>query len=262
MKNEIDLSLVVCVADDLRIRNMLETIDINCEVIVVLNGATEKVRNIVQDFKKKSSLNVNVIELPERNLSKARNYGMERAKYEKVVFYDSDCLIVKGALLEFYHMLEQYLLVDGKVFFKQDTHSSKVISYTREMGIPGYALCPAIGINKKLKPMVCNYFFDNDIQWIEDSELNIRARKADIKVGEIKSTTCIHDNLTFKQDLKSAYRYGYGVKKAADKKLHKKRPTANWNLIIPIFKKNCISGIYYIFWNVVYCLGYFIHKPI
>ena len=90
MKNEIDLSLVVCVADDLRIRNMLETIDINCEVIVVLNGATEKVRNIVQDFKKKSSLNVNVIELPERNLSKARNYGIERAKYEKVVFYDSD----------------------------------------------------------------------------------------------------------------------------------------------------------------------------
>lgn len=262
MKKQIDLSLVVCVADDLRIIKMLETIDVNCEVVVVLNGTTKQLKKMLQDFKETSLLKINVIELPERNLSKARNYGIEKAMYDKVVFYDSDCLIVKGALMKFYYMLDKYLLVDGKVFFKQDTRASKIISYTREMGIPGYALCPAIGINKKIKPMVCNYFFDNDIQWIEDSELNIRARKANIQVGEIKSVTCIHDNLSFKQDLKSAYRYGYGVKKAADKNLHKKRPTANWNLIIPIFKKNCISGIYYVFWNVIYCLGYFLHKPI
>lgn len=262
MKKELDLSLVICVADDIRIKDTLDTVDVHCEVVVVLNGATKEVFELVSSYKNTEAFELKIIELPERNLSKSRNYGIEQAKHNKVVFYDSDCTIIPGALMEFYRLLENYLLVDGKVFFKQDSFSSKTISYTREMGIPGYALCPAIGVNKNIKPLIGNYFFDNDIQWIEDSELNIRARKEKINVGQIEQITCIHDNLSFKQDLKSAYRYGYGVKKAARKGLHKKRPTANWNLIIPIMKKNLISGFYYIIWNIVYCIGYFLEKPV
>ncbi len=262
MKKKFEMSVVICVADDERIMKTLETVDVFCQVIVVLNGATQNVKRIVSSYEKTTLFELKVIELPEQNLSKSRNYGMENASYSKVVFYDSDCTIVPGALEKFYKLLDNYMLVDGKVLYKKDTFSSNIISYTREMGIPGYALCPAIGVNKEIKPLVGNYFFDNDIKWIEDSELNIRARKANIEVGIIDSITCIHDNLTFKQDLKSAYRYGYGVRIAASKNLHKKRPTANWNLIIPIFKKNKASGLYYIIWNIVYCVGYFRNKPI
>lgn len=262
MKKNLELTLVVCVADDLRIEKLLKSVDVFCEVIVVLNGATPEVLNIVESFKNSKEFELKTIFIPERNLSKSRNYGIENAKYDKVIFYDSDCIIIPGALEKFFEMLNNYLLVDGKVFFKKDTFSSKIISYSREMGIPGYALCPAIGVNKKIKKCIGNYFFDNDIQWIEDSELNIRATKAKIKVGSIQETTCIHDNLTFKQDLKSAYRYGFGVKKAARKNLHKKRPTANWNLILPIMKKNIISGLYYIVWNIIYCIGYYVEKSI
>ena len=262
MNKGLELTLVICVADDIRIKNVLETVDEYCEVIVVLNGATEKVTEIVNSFYESDKFELKVITIPERNLSKSRNYGIENAKYNKVVFYDSDCIIIPGSLRKFSELLEEYLLVDGKVFFKRDTFSSKIISFTREMGIPGYALCPAIGINKKIKSKIGNYFFDNDIQWIEDSELNIRATKSKIKVGLIEEVTCVHDNLTFKQDLKSAYRYGYGVKKAAKKNLHKKRPTANWNLIIPIMKKNVISGFYYFLWNIIYCIGYYVEEPI
>lgn len=262
MKKNLELTLVVCVADDVRIENMLKSVDEFCEVIVVLNGATPEVLNIIESFKNTKKFELKTIMISERNLSKSRNYGIENAKYDKVVFYDSDCTAIPGALEKFSQMLDEYLLVDGKVFFKKDTFSSNVISYSREIGIPGYALCPAIGINKKIKPQIGNYFFDNDIQWIEDSELNIRATKSKIKVGSIQEITCVHDNLTFKQDLKSAYRYGFGVKKAARKNLHKKRPTANWNLIHPIMKKNIISGVYYIVWNIIYCIGYYVEKPI
>lgn len=262
MNEKLELTLVVCVANDLRIENMLKSVDEFCEVIVVLNGATIEVKNIVESYKNSKKFELKTITIPERNLSKSRNFGIENAKYEKVVFYDSDCIIIPGALKKFFTMLDDYLLVDGKVFFKKDTFSSKTISYSREMGIPGYALCPAIGINKKIKSYIGNYFFDNDIQWIEDSELNIRATKAQIKIGFIYETTCIHDNLTFKQDLISAYRYGFGVKKAARKNLHKKSPTANWNLILPIMKKNIVSGLYYIVWNIIYCIGYYAEKPI
>ncbi|MFA7689099.1 MAG: hypothetical protein WCX96_03320, partial [Bacilli bacterium] len=153
--------------------------------------------------------------------------------------------------------LEKYMLVDGTVKFENNTFQSKIVSIIRSMGIPGYALCPSIGINKKIKSKINNYFFDKDIKWIEDAELNQRAKQASIEIGVIKELTCIHDKLTFKQDLKSAYRYGTGVKIASKKGLLAKRPDANWNLIIPSFKKNFMAGIYCIIWNVIYCLGYY-----
>lgn len=251
-----NISVIICVADDKRIRNMLESIKDKCEVVVVLNGATTEVREIVYQYKKSDIFDLKIIEIKEKNLSKARNVGTLNAKYDKVVFYDSDCIMFRDALSRYEKILDKYLLVDGAVFFRKDTFSSNIISILRMMGIPGYALCPSIGIHKDIIKKI-GYYFDEDIKWIEDSELNIRAKKNNIKVGKIDYVTCIHDNLTFKQDLKSAYRYGQGVKTAARKNLHKKRPTANWNLIIPCFKQNILSGLYCIIWNVVYCVGYY-----
>ena len=114
-------------------------------------------------------------------------------------------------------------------------------------------------VNKFLKKYdKIGYFFDEDIKWIEDAELNNRAKKQNIEVGVIKELTCIHDNLTFRQDLRSAYRYGSGAKIAARKGLHKKRPNANWMLIWPCFKQHIVAGFYCILWNIVYCFGYFL----
>lgn len=251
-----NISVVICVADDKRIGNMLDSIEDSCEVIVVLNGASTEVRDIVYKYKKNNIFDLKIIEIEEKNLSKARNIGALNATYDKIIFYDSDCIMFKDALKHYNLFLDKYLLVDGAVLFRRDTFSSNIISVLRSMGIPGYALCPSIGIHKKILKKI-GYFFDEDIKWIEDSELNIRAKKNNIEIGVIDEVTCIHDNLSFKQDLKSAYRYGTGVKIASKKGLHKKRPTANWNLIIPCFKKNILSGSYCIIWNIVYCIGYY-----
>lgn len=253
------ISVVICVADDKRIKNMLDSIHEKCEVVVVLNGCTQEVKEIVNSYKKEKIFRLKIVEIPERNLSKSRNIGMENATYDKVVFYDSDCIMVDNALQYYNDYLDKYLLVDGKVKFKDDKFNSKIVSVLRSMGLPGYALCPSIGIHKDIIKKV-KYYFDEDIKWIEDSELNIRAKAQNIKIGVIEELTCIHDNLTFKQDLKSAYRYGSGVKLAAKKGLHKKRPTANWNLIIPCFKKKILSGFYCIIWNIIYCFGYYLTR--
>ena len=163
MRKILNLSLVICVADDTRIEKTLDSVDAYCEVIVVLNGATQEVRQIVSEFNETCNFKLVVTEIPERNLSKARNIGMELASNDKVVFYDSDCIIVQGALEKFAIYLNNYYLVDGRVKFRSDNFQSKIISVTREIGIPGYALCPAIGINKKIKSKIQNYFFDEDI---------------------------------------------------------------------------------------------------
>lgn len=257
MKKKLKITLVICVCDDIRIFDTLNSINYDIEVILVLNGSPKEFTKTIKKYQKKSALNIKIIEIEEKNLSKARNIGTINAKHNKVVFYDSDTIIVGNALELYDKYLSKYLLVDGKVLFKNDNFQSKIISVLRSMGLPGYALCPSIGINKKIKKYI-KYYFDEDIKWIEDSELNIRAKKQKIEVGIIDELTCIHDNLTFKQDLKSAFRYGTGVKTAARKNLHKKRPTANWNLIIPCFKENIFSGIYCIIWNLVYCVGYYI----
>lgn len=252
-----NISVVICVADDIRIKNMLDSIKDSCEVLVVLNGATKEVENIVNSYYKSKVFELRVVKIDERNLSKSRNIGMKEAKYDRVVFYDSDCIMVKNALHYYNEMFNNYMLIDGKVKFKDEYFQSKIVSVLRSMGIPGYALCPSIGIRKDIIDKI-GFYFDEDIKWIEDAELNKRTMKANIEVGIIDKLTCIHDNLTIKQDLRSAYRYGTGVRIAAKKGLHKKRPTANWELIIPCFKENIIAGFYCIIWNIVYCVGYFI----
>lgn len=251
-----EISVVVCVADDRRIKNLLDSIKEKCEVLVVLNGATDEVKKIVESYRLSAYFILTTVEIPDRNLSKARNIGMQKAHYNNVVFYDSDCVMTKDALKNYDEMFKKYMLIDGCVKFKDDYFQSKIISVQRSMGLPGYALCPSMGVRKDIIKKI-DYYFDNDIKWIEDSELNNRAKKKKIKVGVIDELTCIHDNLTFKQDLKSAYRYGTGVKLAAKKGLHKKRPTANWNLIGPCFKKKFLAGFYCIIWNLVYCFGYY-----
>ena len=250
------ITVVVCVADDVRIKNFLDSVHDYCEVLVVLNGATKEVTKIVNDYKKTKKFELNTVSIDERNLSKSRNVGTINAKYDKVVFYDSDCVMVDGALEKYDKYLDKYLIVDGAVKFRDDNFQSKIVSVMRSMGLPGYALCPSIGLNRKVKEKV-DYYFDEDIKWIEDSELNNRLKKQNVEVGIIEDLTCIHDNLSFKQDLRSAYRYGQGVKTAANKNLHKKSPTANWMLIGPCFKKRFLSGIYSIIWNIVYCIGYY-----
>lgn len=262
MREKLEMSLIICVADDVRIKQVIDSIDCYCEVIVVLNGATDEVKQIVEGYLNSELFSLVVLEIDERNLSKARNVGTEVASNDKIVFYDSDCKITKGALPKFNEKLNQFLIVDGAVKFKSDNFQSKVVSVTREMGIPGYALCPAIGINKKIKSKISGYFFDEDICWIEDFEFNVRAKKSGIDIGCISEITCIHDNLSFKQDLKSAYRYGTGMRKAVKKKLYKRGPDANWDIIIPIARKRFLSGIYYIVWNIVYCIGYFTGRKI
>lgn len=261
INNLVKVSLVVCVADDLRIKKLFDSIAEFCEVIVVKNGSTRDLDELINNYEINDRFELKVISIKERNLSKARNIGTINAKYDKVVYYDSDCIIVDKPLIKYFEMLDKYLLVDGKVFFKNNNFQSSVVSVMRSMGLPNSALCPSIGINKKILKKINNYYFDEDIKWIEDGELNIRARKAKIKIGRIEEVTCIHDNLSFKQDLTSAYRYGWGTRIAVIKGLQrKKRPDANWNLIIPCFKQKFFSGIYSLIWNIVYCFGYFLYR--
>ena len=59
------MSVVIPVADDLRIKECVESIDEDVEVIVSLNGTSEYVRDLVK------MLGVRTCEMDERNLGAA-----------------------------------------------------------------------------------------------------------------------------------------------------------------------------------------------
>ena len=62
------------------------------EIIVVCNGCTDKSFNIAKKYADK------VFNLKESNVSKARNFGANNAKYNKLVFLDADVLIDEKVL--------------------------------------------------------------------------------------------------------------------------------------------------------------------
>ena len=62
------------------------------ETIIVCNGCTDKSFKIAKNFTNK------VYDLKEKNVSKAKNYGAKKAKYDFLVFLDADVLLEKNVL--------------------------------------------------------------------------------------------------------------------------------------------------------------------
>lgn len=78
-----------CIAETLR------AIPEDAEVIVVCNGCTDNTFGVVNSIQKPS---LKIINLTEKGVSKARNYGAKLAKHEKFVFMDADIIAEEGLL--------------------------------------------------------------------------------------------------------------------------------------------------------------------
>lgn len=61
------------------------------EVIIVEDGSTQKCDSVVEEYSDK--INIKYFFKPNSGRSMTRNYGMERATGDYLVFFDSDCII-------------------------------------------------------------------------------------------------------------------------------------------------------------------------
>ena len=252
-----DLSVVICSYNDRRIENLINSIDEDCEVVVVCNGSSQEYMEFVKSLLKEKD---KLLYIPEKSLSKARNVGTENATYDRTVHIDTDCVFYKGALRNYYEALGKHLVVDGKVDFLYNDKQSKIVSVMRGMGLPNSALCPSIGINKKIKDKIGGYFFDERLTWVEDAELNYRMKQNNIGFGVIEEPTCAHVPLSYKQDLASARNYGIGAKIRVHYKLRKKGVNFNTEVTKQMKKLGFRYWIYALRWNLNYARGYYFHK--
>lgn len=250
---KLPVSIVIPCADDIRIKNCLESIDEKVEIIVVLNGATNKVKKIVKKY------NVKTVEIHERNLAKALNVGIAKSRNIKLIFMDSDCIFEKGAIRKLYKGLTNYGVAKGKVIFESNSFISRVIARVREYSYydTPKPYNPFLGINKNIKKLIGNYFFDSNVHWTEDADLNTRLKETNIKINYVFDAKVFHPSLSLNHDLRSAFRYGIGKRirvetgKANNVGTHFKKVFDVMN------KKGFLAGAYYFIWNISYSMGYF-----
>lgn len=251
--NRLPISIIIPCADDIRIKNCLDSIDESVEVVVVLNGHTKEVINIVNNY------DIRKIMIQERNLSKALNIGIEKAKNSNVILMDSDCRFEKGAIKKLFNGLQKHYIVKGKVVFQSDSFLSKIIAKAREYSYydTPKPYNPFLGIRKDTKKYIGGYYFDETIHWTEDADLNTRLKKARLKVNYVFLAKVFHPPLTLKHDLRSAFRYGIGKRIRVEKGTSSGIGTHFRKVLDVAFKKGLLTGLYYIVWNYFYMFGYF-----
>lgn len=252
-KSKLKISVVIPCSTDIKIKGCIESIDENVEIVVVLNGASKEVEEIVKKLK------VKIVSLKEPNLSNALNNGIKNSAHDKVIFIDSDCRFKKGSIRKVYEALKENLIVKGKVVFEYKDLYSKIVADTRDYinynNPKPYN--PFLAIDKKIKNYTEGYYFDSQIHWTEDADFYSRLKKSNVKVHYLFSAKAYHPPLTFIQDLRSAFRYGIGKRIRVEKDNANGIGTHFSDIFDIADKKDLLAGIYYSLWNISYTLGYF-----
>ncbi|MFD1887703.1 glycosyltransferase family 2 protein [Paenibacillus wenxiniae] len=254
-----DLTVLIAVATDQRIESCIHSVDEDCEILVVANGASDEILNLLKTIQKHKQ-NLKIISIEERNLSKARDVGMHAALYNKVILMDSDCIFKKGAIRQFYNAMDNEYIVNGRINFLSNNWQSNIVKQAREyLNNPsntGFAFAPALGLRKDILTHIESYYFDHEIRWVEDAELNIRIRKSNLKIFALPSAEIYHVPLKIKQDLKAAFYYGTGKRIGVEKGIMQ-GVGAFWKDIPHILRDKGIStAIFMIVWNLIYTSGY------
>lgn len=201
-----NISIIIPVKDDIKIRDCVASIDEEVETVIVLNTPSDEVREYV------ASLDCTVKEISENNLSRAYNVGIEASSYDNILLMDSDCTFDQGTIQKLYRGLEEAPLSKGRVNFASSSLMGRIIALSREYHVSDIvnAYSPPLAFRKDIKIAICEHFFDEDLHWTEDHEFDQRVQKAGLKINYDPSATIQHGELTAKSDLRSAFRYGTG----------------------------------------------------
>lgn len=201
-----DMSIVIPVKDDIRIKECVTSIDEEVEIVIVLNTPSDEVREYV------GSLDITVEEIDENNLSHAYNVGIETSFSNNILLMDSDCTFDQSTLRKLYGGLEKAPISKGRVNFASNSLMGRVIALSREYHVSDIvnAYSPPLAFKKDIRDVLGGHFFDEDLHWTEDHEFNQRVQRAGLEIHYDSSATIQHGELTAKSDLRSAFRYGTG----------------------------------------------------
>ncbi len=190
------------------------------EILIIEDGSSSTCEDVVKKYS--DALDIKYFYKENSGPGASRNYGMDRAGGEYLIFFDSDCLIPPG----YFTSVEEFLSVNPLDTFggPDSAHESfsdtqKAINYAMTSfittgGIRGKKkqldkFQPRsfnMGIRKAVYEQVGGF---STIHPGEDPDLSYRIMKAGFKVGLIPDAPVFHKRrIDFKKFIKQVYKFG------------------------------------------------------
>jgi len=264
------ISIIIPVSNDLKLINCIKSIDENVEVVISLNKASKDIKKLVKDIlhnqKLQRYLKIIVCEIDEASIAKAYNNGIKHSSYSKVLLMDSDCVFEKGTIRKLNNNLGNNFLSKGKVIFKSNSWASSVIAKAREYHTSDKvnAYSPPLLFKKTIKKYIKGYYFHPSLCWSEDSEFDIRVKKANLKIAYDPTVVIYHPALNLRSDLKSSFWYGIGRRIGVEVGVRDKPigvlGSFRKYVLEASKEKGLITGFYLFVWKMSTLLGYHAQK--
>lgn len=261
------VSAVIHCHQDERIARCIDDLhhnDGDHEIIAVLTETSQNVQRVIDGTGAK------IVWAPVGNLSRSTNLGIEASTHDHIAILDSDVRCSDGYLDVVDRALDEHMLVKTNIVFEHRNLLEKIVAELRAyVYAQDVFYCPAIALRKELKNSIGGYFFNDQVWWTEDAEINHRIKKAGLPLHREPNATVIHDPVSMGYDLKSAYKIGRGK---FSQVLFARRDTFEENItniakrllsgeslaeFVKIGReKSLLTAGYSVIWQLVYHLGY------
>jgi GT2 family glycosyltransferase len=221
----VELSIVLPIADDDGITECLASVVDDVEIVAVLNGATPLAERAVR-----ADSRVRVVSIPERNLGKACEAGVNAAAHDFVLIMNTDCVFEPGAIRRMRDAWQPGTVVSGHLLLGGDTFANRLVNRLHQVQrtCPPHAFAPGLLLHRSIRADIGGHFFNDRVRWTEDADFGRRCRAAGIGVVFCREATIRHKPKTVREFLDTAVKYGTG--RAAAEQLGLPGTTPNYRL--------------------------------
>lgn len=257
-----DLTVLIPVRDDRRLLGAIGSMEVECAVMVVLNGATPAFEAWVRE---RVPPRTRVLSLPEPGLGRAYNEGLRACDTEYALLMDSDCRFAPGTIERLRRGLAHAPLSKGRVAFEAADCWSRVVAQYREFHTSDFvnAYSPPLALSRTLVEVLLGGFFREELAWSEDFEFDRRVRQRGLRIHHDPEAVIFHPPLGLRADLRAAYNYGRGY--AMGERLGVlpraqrgpvERLRRRWRHFDDVWRaKSLPAGLYALVWNEVLRAG-------
>lgn len=201
------------------LRSLLAQSERNFEVIIVEDGSTQPCGAAVEDARSRG-LDVRYFFKENEGRSIARNYGMERARGDYFVFFDSDCVIPPDYFRNLAKSLEEKPL---DCFGGPDAAHSSFTDTQKAINYSMTSLLTTGGIRggkislEKFVPRTFNMGFSRQVyesvggfreMFSEDIDMSTRIRRAGFSIGLLQNPVWHKRRIDFAKFFRQVYVFG------------------------------------------------------
>lgn len=201
------------------LRSLLAQSERNFEVIIVEDGSTQPCGAVIKEARRKG-LDVRYFFKDNEGRSIARNYGMEHARGDYFVFFDSDCVIPPDYFRNLAKSLEEKPL---DCFGGPDAAHSSFTDTQKAINYSMTSLLTTGGIRggkislEKFVPRTFNMGFSRQVyesvggfreMFSEDIDMSTRIRRAGFSIGLLQNPVWHKRRIDFAKFFRQVYVFG------------------------------------------------------